>query len=412
MYVGEIELVKEIPKNLINQIETHSDGSGGGRADNDFPAKFMSEHFKFKPEMELLLYNLRQQHDSKIDEQIKELLTSEINWDEFIGLAGQHAVIPLVYKTLNSFSHYIPLPILSRLKNLVQLNSFHSLYLTSELLRLLAVLKSSGIKPLPYKGPVLAEVAYGDISLRQFGDLDILISKKDILKTKELFKSINYFPKNLKTEEQDQVFIDSSRPYNYKFISENGKVIVELHWMFTSKHNSFKINYDWIMENLTTVKIADQVVSSLKVENLLVILCQHGSKHFWIRLLWICDVAALINRHPNINWEEVIDFSIKSGAKRMLFLGLNLSQILLNVQLPDNISKQIKADWNVKKLTNRVIKQFTLDKDNLIQNSEIHSFSCEMRERWLDKARYCTYNFMPRRILSLSGKLMRNNREN
>jgi len=38
------------------------------------------------------------------------------------------------------------------------------------------------------------------------------------------------------------------------------------------------------------------------MEDELVLICIHGAKHFWERLMWIADVAALISRQTAINW--------------------------------------------------------------------------------------------------------------
>lgn len=353
----------------------------------------------FSPESELLIYSVKLMRSSAVNQRIKSLLNLKINWDNFTKSAMQHALVPLVYNTLSEFSQYVPKPALDKLKHLNQTISYNNLHLTRELLRLLALMKSNGIKALPYKGPVSAEFIYGQLSLRQFGDLDILILKKDILKAKELFHSIGYLPKISRSSDQDQVFIDSVLPYNYKFFSADGRVCVELHWKFTSKINSFPINYEHIMDNLTSIKIANRTVPTLKAEDLLLILCQHGSKHSWSRLLWICDVATLIHKHPSINWGYVIDTSTNLGARRMLFLGLFLAQNLLGARLPDLITEQIKADRKVEKLSQRVVEQFTSGLEKSVHGFEIHLFSCRMRERWRDKARYSAYQCIPRSIL-------------
>jgi len=33
--------------------------------------------------------------------------------------------------------------------------------------------------------------------------------------------------------------------------------------------------------------------------------CIHGAKHFWERLMWPADIAAIVARHPEIAWERV-----------------------------------------------------------------------------------------------------------
>ena len=49
-----------------------------------------------------------------------------------------------------------------------------------ELAELVYTLAASGIRALPFKGPVFGAQAYGDPSLRVFGDLDLLIATEDV----------------------------------------------------------------------------------------------------------------------------------------------------------------------------------------------------------------------------------------
>ena len=47
--------------------------------------------------------------------------------------------------------------------------------LTRELARIMACLENHSVDAIPYKGPALAQAIYGDVAMRQFSDLDILI---------------------------------------------------------------------------------------------------------------------------------------------------------------------------------------------------------------------------------------------
>ena len=54
-------------------------------------------------------------------------------------------------------------------------NAQRSLRLTQRTAKILACLARRGIEAIPYKGPALAQTVYGDVAMRQFSDLDILI---------------------------------------------------------------------------------------------------------------------------------------------------------------------------------------------------------------------------------------------
>lgn len=83
--------------------------------------------------------------------------------------------------------------------------------------------------------------------------------------------------------------------------------------------------------------LAGETVLSFHPEDLLLILCVHGAKHYWARLNWICDIAELIRGHQGIHWERVMEQAVRLRSERILFLGLLLAGNLLGAALPENI---------------------------------------------------------------------------
>ena len=55
-----------------------------------------------------------------------------------------------------------------------------SVFLTSQLARIIPRFDADGIEALPFKGPTLAALAYGDVGLRVFSDLDILVKPAQV----------------------------------------------------------------------------------------------------------------------------------------------------------------------------------------------------------------------------------------
>jgi hypothetical protein len=95
-------------------------------------------------------------------------------------------------------------------------------------------------------------------------------------------------------------------------------------------------------------------VRSLAPEDLLLILCVHGAKHYWSRLGWICDVAALLRASPQLGWKRVIEQACQLGGKRMLALGLYLAHELLGASLPEVVWRWVQTDDVVPWLATQV----------------------------------------------------------
>ena len=73
-------------------------------------------------------------------------------------------------------------------------NSLHNLFMTGELFKLLDLFGAHGIGAIPYKGPTLAALAYGNLALREFDDLDLLLPERDIPRARDLLIAQGFRP--------------------------------------------------------------------------------------------------------------------------------------------------------------------------------------------------------------------------
>jgi len=124
----------------------------------------------------------------------------------------------------------------------------------------------------------------------------------------------------------------------------------------------------------------------------LLILCVHGSKHLWKRLIWICDIARLLEQQRQLDWPRLLQRADSLGSRRMLFLGLHLAHTLSGAPVPPAIQSRIQHDPTVIALAARTYRiLFTTDADLPLLTEP--TFSISMRERRQDKGRmlrhYC-----------------------
>src|SRR5262249_9559360 len=126
-----------------------------------------------RPELRLLLYCARMYLEAREANQIKSLVSKDIEWTYLVRIARAHAVMPLLYRTLlSTCPDAVPNEILEQLRDHFYANAGRNLFLTKELLKLLHLFEANKIAAIPYKGPVLATSIYGNLALREFGDLD------------------------------------------------------------------------------------------------------------------------------------------------------------------------------------------------------------------------------------------------
>jgi hypothetical protein len=228
---------------------------------------------------------------------------------------------------------------------------FFSLRMTAELFRILDRFTSEGIGALVVKGPVLAVQAYGDPAMRSYGDLDLLVRQRDIRRATELMIAAGY------AQAVSLSAIDAGKiPGQYFFSRPDSNLLVEMHNDCTLRYFPRPLPLEEFFARQIRVPLDGREAPALAVENELVLICIHGAKHFWERLMWIADVAALVTRQTGIDWERVADSAKAVGAERMLHTGLRLASDLLKAQLPERVQAMVQADVVAARLAKQTCK--------------------------------------------------------
>jgi hypothetical protein len=338
-----------------------------------------------RPENEILLCCARTVMDEKRSELLKALIQKSIDWTYLVELAQRHGLMPLLYKNISIFCpEEVPPEILEGLKNQFEANEQRNIFLTGELIKLLYVLESSDVPAIPFKGPALAALVYGDLALRQFSDLDVLVKMKDVLKTRDLLVTLGYAPEfQLKGAQAMHLL---KYQYEYPFIHNNDRIFIELQWEIAPRY----LNCPPVLEQLWKYykpSSNESFVSTLPPEYLLLMLCIHGTKDFWRRLICVCDVAELIRVSKNMDWPTVIKAGHFFGCQRMLFLGLFFAKYLLETPLPDIVLREIEADPTIRKLAHRILKRL-FQKDDELPGFRSYFFYLLSKERLRDKIHF------------------------
>jgi len=148
---------------------------------------------QIRPEYSLLLWCVRKGPEEERAGQIRRLIREGIDWPYLIEASSRHGLSPLLYKYFESDPvEGVPKDILDRLRDRFRNNVLWNLARTRELLRLLDLFSQEGIQAIPYKGPVLSVMAYGDLSLRQFDDLDIFVRRDEVRRVMDLLSNEGY----------------------------------------------------------------------------------------------------------------------------------------------------------------------------------------------------------------------------
>ncbi|MBD2594932.1 nucleotidyltransferase family protein [Nostoc spongiaeforme FACHB-130] len=332
---------------------------------------------------------------------IESLLQKPINWEYILEIAAYHKVLPLLFINLSKFnSQAIPHKIFSTLQKYYYLNTQHSLLMASKLVNILNIFTEHNIPVIPFKGPILATIAYGDISRRSFGDLDLLVHREDFINTKQVLINQGFEP-YADSNEQEAAYLKSLNSqdeeaylrshWELHLINQKEQVTLDVHQGVLSKKFSLPYSSEWIWNDTITINFAGKQILSFSAENLIIILCSQGSKDCWLFLNRICDLAEVLRTYTDVNWEKTWQLGIELKMTRMLLLGLSLAHHILDTPLPEMILQKIESNTSVKHLTSEIIIQLTRPVADVATQSQLKSalFHLKLIEQPWDKILYC-----------------------
>ncbi|HEX8173435.1 MAG TPA: nucleotidyltransferase family protein [Thermoanaerobaculia bacterium] len=244
------------------------------------------------------------------------------------GAAEAHGVTMLVAR---SFPERIPAA-------QVRATTERALHIARQLRQLLDLLEGSGIDALPVKGPVLAMSVYGDVAARgASADLDLIVRKQDLVRAVAVLEANGYRRAEESVDEHDHEAWESEA----HLYPENG-VLVELHTELIGNFYTAPVDLDAVRARSTARTLFGRSMRVIAPEDLLLYLCLHGARHMWSRLLWVCDIAAIV-RSESIDWPALIARADSIDARQRVALGLYLAHQLFDAPMPDAARPLLRA---------------------------------------------------------------------
>jgi Uncharacterised nucleotidyltransferase len=335
----------------------------------------------------MLLCLARREPDAGARARARALVEGPFDWDFFVEAATRHGLLPLAYKHLSaSFSGSVPAAALGRLRSLCRDNAARNLFLTGELRRVLDAFDAAGVVGVPYKGPALAVAAYGDPSLRQSLDLDVLVRPRDVERATSALLGLGYGRTLLLRDYQEEGFKRIS--YVRLFVPQGGEGFgLELHWNVSPRCFSVSFDTDELFGRLQTITLNGRPVPSPPAEDLLLMLCVHAAKDCWGKLEWVASIAELARR-PGFDWETLYARAGRAGAARAVSLGLHLAHAWLDAPLPESVLSLVGRDRRVRELAGEVAGWLLGARPRPLELPRMVPFHLRTKERWRDKIRY------------------------
>lgn len=299
--------------------------------------------------VELLLHCARISLGTSTIQSINHQLQNDVDWQALIQLATYHKVLPMLYQSLNTLKlDAIPQSTLTALRTLNQKNTFRNLFLSQELGRLLQVFATQNLPVIQYKGPSLAVLIYGDLALRQFTDLDLLVDPKAIETATKLLISQGY--------QRIRQFIGEIH-----FWHSQRNVSVDLHEAIIPNYFPLHLAFDKLWNQRESLSVLAYQMPTLSLETYILLFCTQWTKDFCgqtQRLSQLYDLAVVIQRYPQLDWNAMLDSAAHAGCRFMLLAELSLIQDMLGVTLPEPVQAQLQRASSVSAGVQQMRSQF------------------------------------------------------
>jgi hypothetical protein len=155
--------------------------------------------------------------------------------------------------------------------------------------------------------------------------------------------------------------------HHHHLFNSQSRIIVELHWTIAPRYYDLEMDTAQILKRIESRALMGRQILELSAEDSIILISQHGAKHVWSRLSWICDMAGLI-RDDGISLINAIQKMKAAGEERIILLGLLLAEELLGSKIPSDISLTAKCDRAFvdvsQKILQRLISEISLSEDS------------------------------------------------
>lgn len=321
--------------------------------------------------------------EGRLNTRIQQILQHGVDWERLVHLAQHHGLVPLLYRRLGTGMDPTPSPGLEALRQQDRANAHRALWLTLELLNIHRHLKARGLEVLPYKGPILAEGLYGNVALRQFSDLDLLIRSGDLPRIKAALAELGYEPGLRLAQAAERDYLKSG--YEYTFDGARGRNLLEIKWQVLPRFYAIGFDVSDFFERAAVVTLEGQRMRTLCDQDLMLVLCVHAAKHAWRQISWLSDIVQLA-RSRALDWAALQAEAKRLGIARLVTMTFLLAGKLLGADLPPQLTPE--TDATTEALAQRIVKLIVADEEFDPEAIAYFRLMTELRERGRDRVSF------------------------
>jgi hypothetical protein len=284
----------------------------------------------------------------------RQFLDEGVNVTDLLHAAQIHSLRPQLIRSLAEFGwSRVPPAERSSLESFRQLHSAMSLANAEQLGRIADALAARGVRFAAFKGVTLAIILYGDLSAREYTDIDLIVPAEALDAAEDVVEALGYV-----NDHSDRRFRHAFQGYQRQLaFTHPDRATVDLHWDFTGSHLPFPLSPADIWRALETVEVGHRHVPAIAGPDLALLLAGHGTKERWRSLGWVVDFAVLVERRGDLDWASIHARAQAQGCGDNVLLACALAERLLGVAVPQALALPLGRSTRVEMLAAALIEE-------------------------------------------------------
>ena len=298
---------------------------------------------------------------SNVDKIIISLITSgtelgsggikDIDWNHLFQTARANRLDGIIYDSLdrNGIFESLPEEVRHKFEESYQQTVINTRVYLETAGEIASAFSRAEIDLIILRGPTLGLTLYSRPYLRPYGDLDLLIRKKDLPIAKKTLINLELI--SLPGLLPDRYFEKHHLHLSFKVPRRNA--IVELHWALDHPYTLYTVDYASLFSKREEASFEDFTIPVLNPEDRLLTLCLHLVKHCpflsflldeddlpalilkgrW--MLWLLDIHLLLTEWgKSFRWEDILEKAERWGLDKQVTICLSAAFRVFQTPLP------------------------------------------------------------------------------
>ena len=280
---------------------------------------------------------------------LRTALDAVTDWPLLGVVASRHGMLSLLNRRVADLCpEAVPAAVRSSWRGAAVTIARRSLLMQRQLLAYFERLAEAGVPALVVKGPALAEQLYGDSTLRNFCDLDVLVRPEDVETARRVALGSGYVERypidaisasRLQSGEQEMGF-------------SHGRtgIALDLHWRLGPRITKDSLAADDLFARSGRVELLRREVPSPGPLDVVFLVAVHAATHAWPRFEDVAAMAAGLRRLSAAQAGELAALAAVHDCRRRLHIGVLLAAVLARVEPPAALARPAAADRLAKQL--------------------------------------------------------------